>query len=139
MENETPKFKLWQPAIIAVVAVLLTYPTGALLAAINVHHLGEKGKKTKYILTGILYMLVFWPLGLFMLDAWFTILTFVVTIALAYMLYHESKNTIEKNVVEEEITYQNPGQVLLVIVGFFIASGLCYLLFAVLMMTFNSQ
>ncbi len=139
MENETTKFKLWQPAIIAVVAVLLTYPTGALLAAINAHHLGEKAKKTKYILTGILYILVFWVFGFFMMETWFTILTFVVTLSLAYMLYHESKNAITKNIAEEEIVHQNSGKVLLIVVGFFVASGLCYLTFAVLMMTFNSQ
>ena len=139
MENETPKFKLWHPAIIGVVAVLLTYPTGALLAAINAHYLGEKGKKTKYILTGILYVLVFWPLGLFMMDTWFIVLNFVVTIALAYLLYQESKNALEKNIAADNIVYQNPGKVLLVIMVFFVATGLCYLLFAILMMTFNSQ
>lgn len=139
MENKTPKFKLWQPAIIAVVAVILTYPTGALLVAINAHHLGEKGKKTKYLLTGFLYMLVFWVGGLFFMETWFAILTYIVTFALAYMLYQESKKAIEKNIMDEEVLYQHPNKVLLIIVGVFVASGLCYLTFAFLVMAFNSQ
>ena len=140
MENEPTKFKLWQPVIIMLVAVILTYPPGALLAAINARHLGEKGKQIKYILTGILYMLIFWTGGLFMMSStWFSVLTFVMTLALAYMLYRENQEMIRENLAVEDVTYQDSRKVLIVIVGAFVAIGACFFLFAVLMMTFNSQ
>ncbi len=139
MENQPEKTKVWNPLIIGILAFIPDYILGAVLAAINAHRLGESAKRNLYLLVSLPYMLIFWLGAIFTMEAWFAALSFLVRAGLAYWLYTDSKKLIEKNLAPENMENENLSRLLLVGGGFLVFTVLCYLLFMVLMLMFNSQ
>ena len=139
MENEPSKIILWSPFTVGFSALVLTYPVGALLAATNAHRLGDTAKKKKYLRFGVIYIALFLIFGYFAFDGGISNMGWIVNVVMAYTLFNEIKNEIEKKLVEWSITYEPWWKALLIAIAVLIAAGLFYLLFVVLMMTFNSQ
>ena len=139
MKNEPITPKVWNPPIIGILAFIPDYTVGAFLAAINAHRLGERAKRNLYLLVSLPYIAIFWLGGFFMMDGWFVALSLFVRAGLGYWLYTDSKKLLEQHADAENIEDEKLGKLLLIGVGFLVVTGLCYLIFAILMMTFNSQ
>jgi len=125
--------------MIGIAAFVLTYPVGSVFAAINAHRLRDVKNKQKYILNGILYIIVFIFFGFFFQDRSMTGLIGIANIFLAYSLYNEMQNEIEGNAEKESIIYESWGKAVLIGIGVLVVLGLLVFGFAILMVMFNSQ